>query len=336
MAGATRIERAWYAGPAWLWLLRPLEGLFRAVSALRRGLYARGLLRSHRAGVPVVVVGNITVGGTGKTPIVIALVEALQAAGHRPGVVSRGYGGSGGAYPQTVTADSDPAQVGDEPLLIARRTGAPCVVDPDRGRAAARLEAEGGVNLIISDDGLQHYGLQRDFEIAVLDAQRRTGNGWCLPAGPLREAVGRLASVDWVLYRGGDGERDGVRYLPMALVDVVSGEQKGFRPRALSPRVRAIAGIGQPAQFFASLRAAGFEVVEAVFPDHHRYCREDLQHPVPGIADDTPVIMTEKDAVKCAGLLTPDDAGRYWYLRIDAQLPASLVDAVLALPVGAP
>ncbi|MBN7798407.1 tetraacyldisaccharide 4'-kinase [Parahaliea mediterranea] len=329
MAGATRIERAWYAGAPWLWLLRPLEILFRAVSALRRGLYIRGWLPSHRAGVPVVVVGNITVGGTGKTPIVIALVEALRAAGHRPGVVSRGYGGSGGAYPLAVTAASDAAQVGDEPLLIARRTGAPCVVDPDRGRAAARLEADYDVDLIISDDGLQHYRLRRDFEIAVLDAQRRTGNGWCLPAGPLREPAGRLANVDWVLLRGGDGARDGVRYLPTALVDVASGERRDFSPGALSPRVRAIAGIGQPAQFFASLRAAGFEVSETVFPDHHHFSLADLA------GENTPVIMTEKDAVKCAGLLAPEDAGRYWYLCIDARLPAPLVDAVLALTARA-
>lgn len=330
MAFGAGLEQAWYSSAPWLWLLRPLEGLFRAVAALRRQLYARGLLRSHRAGVPVVVVGNITVGGTGKTPVVIALVEALQAAALRPGVVSRGYGASAGPRPHVLNDASTAAEAGDEPLLIHRRTGAPCVVDPDRGRAAARLEAEFDVDIIVSDDGLQHYALQRDFEIAVLDEHRRLGNGFCLPAGPLREPASRLASVDQVLYRGGAGE-EGVQYRPAALVDLVNGEHRALSPREPGEVVNAVAGIGQPGQFFETLRGAGFSVSEHSFPDHHAYRRDELAR-----LSGAPVIMTEKDAVKCADLLSAGEAGRFWYLRIDAVLPAPLVAAVSALAATAP
>jgi tetraacyldisaccharide 4'-kinase len=321
-AGHAGLPGAWYRGAWWLWLLRPLEWLFRAVAALRRLLYRRGVLAVYRPPKPVVVVGNITVGGTGKTPIVIALVEALQGAGLRPGVVSRGYGASAGQFPHTLTRQSTAQQCGDEPLLIFRRTGCPCVVSPSRAEAVRTLLADFEIDVVISDDGLQHYALARDMEIAVLDAGAALGNGFCLPAGPLREPPGRLQSVDHLLYRNGDDPATGVTYQAEGLVNLRTGERLPLNPAALAPRVHAVAGIGQPGQFFDTLRGAGFEVAPHAFPDHHAYTAADF---LP--LAEAPVIMTEKDAVKCEGI-AGDDA---WYLRISARLPAALPEAVAAL-----
>ncbi|PLW69510.1 tetraacyldisaccharide 4'-kinase [Pseudohalioglobus lutimaris] len=316
------IEAAWYRGDAWLWALRPLELLFRLVSALRRALYRRNLLSTYRAPLPVVVVGNITVGGTGKTPVVIALVEALHARGITAGVVSRGYGATAGEFPHVLTADSDASQCGDEPLLIYRRTATPCVVDPIRARAASTLLERFTVDLLISDDGLQHYALQRDLEIAVVDNVRRLGNGFCLPAGPLREPATRLQSVDHVLYRGSADPEQGVSYKPGAWVNVASGEERGVGAFADADAVCAMAGIGQPQQFFALLQDLGIAFQSRVFADHHAYTRADFA----GLESQT-ILMTEKDAVKCGALAGPDA----WYLRIDALLPDKVVDAVAAL-----
>jgi tetraacyldisaccharide 4'-kinase len=321
-AGHGGLPGAWYRGAWWLWLLRPLEWLFRAVAALRRLLYRRGMMPVYRAQKPVVVVGNITVGGTGKTPIVIALVEALQARGLRPGVVSRGYGATGGHFPHTLTERSTAEQCGDEPLLIFRRTGCPCVVSPSRAEAVRTLLADFEVDVVISDDGLQHYALARDLEIAVLDAQAGIGNGFCLPAGPLREPPARLQSVDYLLYRNGDDPATGVRYQVDGLVNLRTGERRELAPAVLTERVHAVAGIGQPGQFFDTLRRAGFDLEPHAFPDHHAYTAADF---LP--LADAPVIMTEKDAVKCAGIV----GDHAWYLRISARLPADLPGAVAAL-----
>ena len=316
------LEAAWYRGDWWLWLLRPLEALFRLVTAIRRAAYKHGVFSSWRAPVPVVVVGNITVGGTGKTPIVVALVEHLQQAGLRPGVVSRGYGASNTAFPHTVTAASTAAHCGDEPLLTYQRTGCPCVVSPNRPAAVRQLLDEFAVDLILSDDGLQHYGLQRDMEIAVLDAARGVGNGFCLPAGPLREPVSRLLRVHHVLKRGSDDLREGVRYRAQALVNVASGQQRALDSNEDPVVVSAVAGIGQPAQFFGTLLAAGYVVQEHVFGDHHAYTADDFSD-----LQDAFVIMTEKDAVKCKGLVGDNT----WYLKIDAELPRAVIEAVTAL-----
>ncbi len=326
MSVADAIDRAWYGSSRWIKLLTPLESLFRAVTALRRGLYRVRILSSYKATVPVVVVGNITVGGTGKTPVVMALVEALKEAGLRPGVVSRGYGAQKGQFPRIVDASSTATEVGDEPLLIHQRTAVPCVVDPKRARAVRTLTEAFEVDVVISDDGLQHYALRRDFEIALLDARRRIGNGRCLPVGPLREPAERMLDVDWVVYRGGVRERDGAVYEPIALVDVASDTSTLFVPTTGLRQVNAVAGIGQPAQFFHSLREAGFEVTEHVFPDHHSYTRAELD----ALAD-APIIMTEKDAVKCRPLLTEADDGKVWYLMIEALLPDALVNDVIRL-----
>jgi tetraacyldisaccharide 4'-kinase len=320
--GQRGLVHAWNNGAWWLWLLRPLELLFRALTALRRQLYARGLLARYRAHKPVVIVGNITVGGTGKTPIVIALVEAMQVRGITAGVVSRGYGASAGAFPHTVCDASTAADCGDEPLLIYRRTRCPCVVSPSRPAAVRTLLQNFAVDLVISDDGLQHYALGRDMEIAVLDAQVGVGNGFCLPAGPLREPVSRLQSVDYVLYRGGDDPLTGVCYEQDCLVNLATGAQCPVAVDAIGKRVYALAGIGRPEQFFASLGRLGFDIEQRVFPDHYAYSVADLAE-----LSDKPIIMTEKDAVKCREF-AGDNA---WYLRIDAHLPRALPVAVAAL-----
>ena len=316
------LQAAWYRGDTWLWLLRPLEWLFRLLTALRRGLYTVGALPAFRAQKPVVIVGNVTVGGTGKTPVVIALVESLADRGLRAGVVSRGYGATAPSYPHLVSADSEAAHCGDEPLLIHRRTGAPCVVDPDRPRAVKTLLQQFPVDLVISDDGLQHYALHRDMEIAVVDAGRLLGNGFCLPAGPLREPESRLRRVDHVLYRGSDDPKRGVLYQPRTWVNLETGEQRELSAFALREGVFAIAGIGQPSQFFAILDELEIPYQSRVFADHHAYTRADFA----ALSGHT-VLMTEKDAVKCRTLAGQDA----WFLRIDAHLPGEVVDAVAAL-----
>ena len=314
--------RAWYGKSWWLWLLRPLELLFRGVISLRRLGFRLGLFARYRAPVPVVVVGNITVGGTGKTPVVIALLEALQAEGLRPAVVSRGYGGNAPHYPFRVSEDSTPQQSGDEPLLIQLRTGCPVVVDPDRASALRSVLQEEGIDVVIADDGLQHYAVERDLEIVLVDAGRGLGNGWCLPAGPLREPVSRLQAVDWVLYRGGDKPANSVSYRPRCFRRLCDGELRPMDSPGFGPAVHAVAGIGQPEQFFRSLEVLGFRPCAHPFPDHHGFSSADFA----GLQD-RPIIMTEKDAVKCADVAGPDA----WCLVVDAVLPAALVDAVKVL-----
>ncbi|MBT4518372.1 MAG: tetraacyldisaccharide 4'-kinase [Halieaceae bacterium] len=316
------LAEAWYRRALWLWLLRPLEVLFRSLAALRRGLYRIGLLSRFHAPKPVVVVGNITVGGTGKTPIVVALVEYLQSEGFRPAVVSRGYGATGESFPHTVTTHSTAADCGDEPLLIFQRTDCPCVVAPSRVAAVEQLLASFDVDIIICDDGLQHYALDRDMEIAVLDKHWRVGNGFCLPAGPLREPLGRLALVDHVLYRGSDDPANGVTYEQACLINLDSGEERVIAPDSLAKNIHALAGIGQPNQFFESLRQRGFSIEAHQFPDHHDYTPTDFSN-----LTGKPVIMTEKDAVKCRAF-TDSNA---WYLKINARIPDAVQRAVVSL-----
>jgi tetraacyldisaccharide 4'-kinase len=317
------LVNAWEREARWLWLLRPLELLFRLLAAARRAGYRYGLLSSYRAPVPVVVVGNISVGGTGKTPVVIALVEGLQARGIRAGVVSRGYGAATVVTaPLRVGADTTAQQCGDEPLLVYRRTGCCCVVAADRAEAARDLLEHTPVDVIISDDGLQHYGLARDLEIALVDARRGHGNGFCLPAGPLREPESRLQAADFVLYRGGEDPATAMNYGFDSLVRLQDGESGDISPDALGRQIHAVAGIARPQQFFDTLVELGFDVEPHPFADHHAYSAADFK----GLAD-LPVIMTEKDAVKCASL-AGDNA---WALRINAQLPAAVIAAVASL-----
>ena len=302
-------------------LLWPLGLLFGAVARARRFLYQSGILKSVGLGVPVVVVGNISVGGTGKTPLVARLVELLREAGYRPGVVGRGYGGRSAQWPRAVLIDSDPEQVGDEPVLLARRCRCPVVVGPDRVAAARLLSETYGCNVIVSDDGLQHYRLRRDIEIAVVDGFRRLGNAACLPAGPLREPPSRLREVDFVV---GNGAARGREYL-MSLRGAtahnlrdpcITATLAGFRQST----VHAVAGIGDPWRFFDHLRHARLRLIEHPFPDHHPFRAEDLR-----FREDLPVLMTEKDAVKCRAI-GPENG---WYVPVSARLDPEFEDSFL-------
>ncbi len=267
----------------------------------------------------VIVVGNITVGGSGKTPLVLWLAQFLRQQGFRPGIVSRGYGGSA-VLPQQAEPDGDAAQVGDEPLLLARRSHCPVWVGRDRVAAGrALLAAHPECDVIISDDGLQHYRLRRDMEIAVVDGQRRFGNGYLLPAGPLREGVGRLCSVDAVVVNGNEEVTSSVPQFHMRLRGValsnlrsgVTAGVEGFKGKS----IHALAGIGHPPRFFDHLHGLGLEFEAHSFPDHYAYRPGDLDWPG---AD--AVLMTEKDAVKCAAIATD----RHWVLAVDAELDPGL------------
>ena len=320
--GSSAMVDAWYNGAWWLWLLRPLEFFFRSVACVRRTFYRVGLFKRYLPETPLVIVGNITVGGTGKTPIVLALVEYLQSIGLNPGVVSRGYGATGTTFPHKVGDKSTAADCGDEALLVFLRTGCPCVVAPKRIDAVKALLKSAPVDLIISDDGLQHYALDRHMEIAVLDADRRVGNGFCLPAGPLREPQSRLKEVDYVLYRGSTDPIQGVTYTPMSLVNIATGNECAVSPGSMATEVYAVAGIGQPQQFFDSLLEAGFNIEPQTFSDHHLFIAKDFSK-----LSGKPIIMTEKDAVKCKHFADKS----FWYLKIQAQLPDALLRSVAAL-----
>ncbi|MEM9057227.1 MAG: tetraacyldisaccharide 4'-kinase [Pseudomonadota bacterium] len=324
------LQKLWYSGSPVGLLLVPLGWLFRGAVAARRWLFRRGWLASSHPGVPVVVVGNVTVGGTGKTPLVLWLVETLRRHGYQPGVISRGYGAVRLTEPRLVTADAPVEAVGDEPLLIARRTGAPVVVFPDR-LAAARLLLTQGVDVIVADDGLQHYRLARDVELAVIDGERGLGNRRCLPAGPLREPPARLREVDAVVVNGG---KKASGRIAMALEFGEARALHGEETRPLSSfrgqAVHALAGIGNPGRFFRQLEAAGLNVAGHAFPDHARIDAAAL-----AFSDGAPVLMTEKDAVKCP----PMSERRYWYVPVDARLGEADAAALLALLIarlGAP
>ena len=314
-------ERLWYGRSAWRFILAPLAGLFCLLVAIRRRCYRLGLKRPRRLPVPVIVVGNITLGGTGKTPLVIWLAGWLRQRGYRPGIVARGYGGQARHWPQQVRPDSDPAMVGDEPVLIARRSGCPMAVAPDRVAAARALLEHSDCDVIISDDGLQHYALGRDIELAVLDGVRRLGNGWCLPAGPLREPASRLQSVDAVITQGVAGR--GEFRMTLVLGDAINLLDGGVKPLGEFPDDSlALAGIGNPARFFAALKqAAGLASLETrAFPDHHAYTEADSAL----LPDERPVLMTEKDAVKLQRFARKN----FWFVpahaELDSQLPQRL------------
>lgn len=329
-AGRARWAERWHDGHPLFLLLLPLSLLFFVISGLRRLAYRLGWLRAWQAPVPVIVVGNVSVGGTGKTPLTLALVEHLRGQGWRPGIVSRGYGGQGARHPQIVAADSQAAEVGDEPLLLARRAQVPVVIDPLRVRGVQHLLAHSDCNVVICDDGLQHYALARSVEIAVVDGQRGLGSGWLMPAGPLREPASRLQSIDLVVINGRHALRPGI--LPASAVTmslaagpwqpVTADHDAGQSSAGVPPpgsAIHAIAGIGHPPRFFAMLAEQGFRVMPHAFPDHHAYHSEDLRFSPPA-----PLVMTEKDAVKCAGIAPPDS----WYVPVQAILPDSFWQAL--------
>jgi len=319
------LNEVWYERPAPPWWLVPPSLLYAAVAAARRLAYARGLYRSVHLPCPVVVVGNLSVGGTGKTPLVCWLAANLAGRGYRPGIVTRGYGGTS-REPRRISASDDPGEVGDEPILLARRTGVPVAIGRDRP-SAARLLADDGCRVIVSDDGLQHYALARDCEIVVIDAERGFGNGRLLPAGPLREAPGRLKGVDAIVVNGGAAEVFGGLRMRLDAGDAVALRGGAVRPLSAwqGTLVHAVAGIGNPERFFNMLRARGVEVDGRPLADHARLTPSDID-----FGDDRPVLMTKKDAVKCRAF-----AGeRHWYVPVSAGFDAPDAQALLDVVVG--
>ena len=286
----------WYdeEKPLQFYLLIPVSWALCLLIWLRRALYRLHVLPRYRASVPIIVVGNLTVGGSGKTPLVIWLARFLEDKGYRPGIVSRGYGGKAKSWPQQVRSDSDYVSVGDEAVMIAARTECPMAVGPDRPQVVRSLLEHHDVNVILSDDGLQHYALRRDIEIAVVNGERRFGNGYCLPAGPLRERPARLDEVDIIVVNG-EGER---REHPMSVSNQFAVNMKTAEIKPLTEfstsRIHAVAGVGHPGQYFGALRAVGLDIQEHEFPDHYRFSEADID-----FGDGLPVLMTEKDSVKC-------------------------------------
>ena len=329
---ALALARGWYEGAWWTRLLTPLAWLWRQAAERRRGAVLTGRSAAWRAPVPVIVVGNITVGGTGKTPLVIWLVRWLRQCGLRPGVVSRGYGGKGNRSPLPVPPQgADPALCGDEPVLIAARTGCPVVVCRNRVKAVRTLLRGGDVDVVVADDGLQHYALARDVEIAVVDGHRGLGNGRLLPAGPLREPAERLEQVDWVVSNGRPCEglpaASLMRMRPVAFVNLGTGESRLPAEFAAGhERVHAVAGIGNPGRFAQLLDGLGLSVELHAFADHHRFSGAEIAY-----EDDAPVVCTDKDAVKLSGLAVP--LGHCWRLEVAAEIDAAgeaLLRGVLA------
>ncbi|MFK0094938.1 tetraacyldisaccharide 4'-kinase [Pseudomonas sp. NPDC090592] len=320
MAFTDRLLAAWYHGHPALTLLRPLEALYRRVVMRKRARFLSGQSPSYRAPVPVIVVGNITVGGTGKTPMILWLIDYCRKQGLKVGVVSRGYGARPPQFPWRVTAEQSADHAGDEPLLIVQRTGVPLMIDPDRSRAVKALLASESLDLILCDDGMQHYRLARDLELVLIDAARDLGNRRCLPAGPLREPVERLQDVDAVL-RNGAGIDNSAGFAfhlePTAFINLRSGEQRELDGFSKNEHVHAVAGIGNPRRFFKTLVALNLSPTLHPFADHAQYTRERLT-----FKPSQPLIMTEKDAVKCRAFAADD----WWYLAVDAVPSAAFVN----------
>ncbi len=312
------INRIWYGDSITYLFLLPLSGLFALAAAARRLLYQKGILRSYRMPVPVVVVGNITAGGAGKTPVTVWLAEVLKGKGMNPAIISRGYGGNLADAVLEVSAASDPGLVGDEPVLLARRTGCPVLVNANRVESALKAVSQ-GADVIISDDGLQHYRLRRDAEIAVVDGSRGLGNGHLLPAGPLRESERRLRSVDRVMVQRAVGDAD-TRYgsrildnrtsrfsLAGEMLHKIADETTTELTKFDGQSVHAVAGIADPERFFRQLERHGLKVVRHPLPDHARISAADIT-----FDDELAVIVTEKDAVKCTAIAHE----RLWYLPV--------------------
>ncbi len=318
----TYLEQSW-VDPNWLTaLLTPFSWLYGAIIYSRKYAYQLGVFKTYRAPVPVVVVGNISVGGTGKTPLVIHLVEHLAARGFRPGVISRGYGGQAEEYPLFVDASTPVTACGDEPALIARKTSVPVMVGADRAQSVELLCKQYGVDLIVADDGLQHLALERDIEICVVDGKRAANNHRLLPAGPNREPQSKQQQVDFLVVNGSSVTDSGEQAIAMQLEaglprSVRSEENLGFDH---SDGVHAVAAIGNPQRFFDTCAGLGWQVIPHAFPDHHRYAQRDID-----FDDGLPIVMTEKDAVKCEAFA--DD--RHWVLPVSVKLGRDIVSLII-------
>ncbi len=319
------LVNSWYQPHPIRWLLWPLALVYRLIISCRQALYNVGLFKQSTLPVPVIIVGNISVGGTGKTPLVIWLVKQLKLAGLRPGIISRGYGGHTDHYPQLVTAHSDPNIVGDEPIIISRHTGCPMAVAPSRIAAGQILLQQHDCNIIIADDGLQHYALGRDIEIVVVDGQRLFGNQYCLPAGPLREPLSRLEQVDFIVHNGNPSVDYNMTLLQGQAINLANSKLKKDLSYFIGKPVHAIAGIGNPQRFFNQLSKQGLTIHAHPFTDHHLFTHTELQ-----FDDDAPIIMTEKDSVKCQSFANDN----MWYIAIEASISGKLDQQILQKLAG--
>jgi tetraacyldisaccharide 4'-kinase len=322
------LERAWHERAGWLILLWPVSVLFQALTAIRRAAQ-QSKQRPAYLTAPLIVIGNISLGGTGKTPLLITLSQELQKQGFKPGIISRGYGGDAPSYPLAVNSDSDVSQSGDEAFLIAEKTGCPVYVDPDRSAALQALLLHEDVDVVLSDDGLQHYNLYRDLEIVVVDGQRLFSNGFCLPAGPLRESMNRLKEVQHIVVNGEPAREipqlasaSKMQLEPRSLVNMVSGEKRPFAgaPFNMGNKVQAVSALGNPQRFYALLERLPYQVEIFSFPDHHRFTADDFEQE--GIDMHQPVVMTEKDAVKCRQFAK----NNFWYLSVEVNLESQFFE----------
>lgn len=302
--------------------LRPVSWFYCAIVVCRRLTYLLKIKKTEKIDAPVIVVGNLTVGGTGKTPLVTWLTNYLKDHGYNPGVISRGYGGKARHWPQQVRPDGDPVAVGDEAILISKRTSCPMAVGPERLISGQELlHYHPDCNVIISDDGLQHYALHRDIEVAVIDGTLRFGNGYCLPAGALREPLNRLKKVDFIVTNGAAEKSEyAMRYILTNACCLQNPKKSQNIEKFKGQQVHAVAGIGNPARFFKQLTELGIEVISHPFPDHYFYKEEDLE-----FGDTKPVLMTEKDAVKCKRFAKP----HHWYIPVTVEVQETFGKAIL-------
>ncbi len=303
--------------------LLPFSWLYQSIISIRRFCYQKKIFKMTRFPVPVIIIGNISLGGTGKTPLVIWLANQLKKHGLKPGIVSRGYGGKAKYYPCAVTANSRPAEVGDEPVIIAKQTKCPIYVAPNRVAAVKQLLKDHSCDIIIGDDGLQHYALARDIEVAVIDGERRLGNALCLPAGRLREPPKRLQEVDFIICNGGQVQTGEylMQLIPADFCSVNKTQTTKTLDYFKNKTLHAVAGIGHPARFFKLLRQLGLTIIEHPFPDHHLFQKNEFN-----FAKDQLIVMTEKDAIKCQDFADEN----YWYLPVQAQLNNTLLAKILA------
>jgi tetraacyldisaccharide 4'-kinase len=317
------LQDAWYKEMYISSMFMPLSMLYDDAIRFRAFLYRIGIKKKTKLAVPVVIVGNITVGGTGKTPLILWMARFLKEQGYKPGIISRGYGGNAEQWPQWVDEQSDPQLVGDEAVLMAKRADCPIAVGPKRAEAGQMLLDKSSCDIILSDDGLQHYALERDIEIVVIDGQRRFGNGYALPCGPLREQVTRLQTVDLVIVNGVPEEENEFSMLMEGdiAVNLVTKEEKLLTDFNWIPS-HAIAGIGNPNRFFDLLEQKKISIETHAFPDHYQFTETDIS-----FNDDKPILMTEKDAVKCFSFASE----KHWFVPIKAKPQQQFIDKLLTL-----
>ncbi|MFK5914580.1 MAG: tetraacyldisaccharide 4'-kinase [Woeseiaceae bacterium] len=318
-----KIQKSWYNKSGLTLILLPISWLYCILVQIRRIFYRLHVFKTTHLDVPVIIVGNITIGGTGKTPLVIELANFLKKHGYRPGIISRGYGGKAKTWPQQVRMDGDPSMVGDEAILIARRTQCPMAVGPNRVASAQALLKFHDCNVILSDDGMQHYALGRDIEIAVIDGVRRYGNEHCLPAGPLREPISRIDQVNFKVTNGRAAPDEfAMSYEAQKLCRADDPDVTLNIDSLKNQTVHAIAGIGNPQRFFDNLKAGGLDIIEHAFPDHYPFKKSDLD-----FGEIQPIVITEKDAVKCQRFYLHN----VWYQPIKAVLDNQFTEQLLVM-----